>query len=76
MRERFRITVTLKDGTRKNWSAENWYGKNDDWQEDGHSVESWNLLGFDQIHRCFWIEKSTYESGETQLVFDTGQIQV
>jgi hypothetical protein len=75
LRERFSITVTLKDGTRKFWSADNLYEwQNNDWQGDEHSHESWDLLGFDQVHRCFWIEESGYESSNTQLVyFDTGQ---
>jgi len=75
LRERFRIIVKLKDGTRKSWSAENRYEwQNNDWQGDEHSQQSWELQGFDQIHRYFWIEEGGYESSNTQLInFDTGQ---
>ncbi len=77
LRERFSITVKLKDGTRKHWSAENRYEwEHYDWQGDEQSHVSRELQGFDQIHRYVWIEENSYEDGGTQLVnLDTGRTQ-
>jgi hypothetical protein len=69
------ILVTLKNGSKKRWDGQirlDW--RNGEWEEDDQSPDSYQLLGFDQAHRYFWVEEEGYEDSNTALVSsETGQ---